>query len=155
MSCDERYRRDVRSAGMRWIATSGARYVVGASSYPRHRFSSGFYPFFALSVFPQSKSFWLRASVRAWTGRNGDQREPFQWSCDEKKMVFIEVRHIPTGMVRYDDRSAQATHLRFHWHGITYSAGKLEYRSFAYDRRSTDAPKAEVPRRHLEAENQP
>ena len=62
----------------RWIATSRADYLVGASSYPRHRFSSGFYPFFALSVLPQSKSFWLQANVRAWTGRNGDQREPFQ-----------------------------------------------------------------------------
>ena len=39
-----------------------------ASSYPRQRFSAGFYPMFALSVFLQSKSPWVRApSVRAWT----------------------------------------------------------------------------------------
>ena len=79
-------------------------------------------------------------------GAKRHQREPFQWGCDGSDIIFIEVRHIPTGMVRYDDRSAQAIHLRFHWHGRTYSSGKLEYRSFAYDRRSTDAPKAEVPR---------
>ena len=51
---------------------NAARYVVRASSYPRHRFSSGFYPIFALSVLLQTKSFWLQANVRAWTGRNGD-----------------------------------------------------------------------------------
>ena len=61
----------------RWIATSGARYLVGASSYPRHRFSSGFYPFFALSISAFARAFWLRASVRAWAGQGRDRATEF------------------------------------------------------------------------------
>ena len=60
-----------RSSLSRWC-------FIVYESYPRRRFSSGFYPFFALSVFPKSKSFWLQANMRAWTGRHRDQREPFQ-----------------------------------------------------------------------------
>ena len=87
---------------------NAAGYVVRASSYPRHRFSSGFYPFFALSVFPQSKCVLASSECARVDGAKRHQREPFQWSCDGSDIIFIEVRHIPTGMVRYDDRSAQA-----------------------------------------------
>ena len=79
-------------------------------------------------------------------GAKRHQREPFQWGCDGSDIIFIEVRHIPTGMVRYDDRSAQAILLHSNEARTILSAGKLEYRSFAYDRRSTDARAVEVPR---------
>ena len=44
--------------GGRSSTANAAGYLVRASSYPRHRFSSGFYPFFALSVFAFTCAFW-------------------------------------------------------------------------------------------------
>ena len=82
-------------------------------------------------------------------GAKRHQREPFQWGCDGSDIIFIEVRHIPTGMVRYDDRSAQAILLHSNEARTILYAGKLVYRSFAYDRRSTDARAVEVPRSEI------
>ena len=56
---------------------NAAGYLVRGPSYPRHRFSSGFYPFFALSVFAFTCAFWLRASVRAWAGQGRDRATGF------------------------------------------------------------------------------
>ena len=56
---------------------NAARYVVGASSFPRHRLSSGFYPIFALSISAFTCAFWLRASVRAWAGQGRDRASDF------------------------------------------------------------------------------
>ena len=67
----------VHVAEWRWVATNRARYAVGASSYPRHRFSSGFYPIFALSVLAFTCAFWLRARVRAWAGQGRDRATEF------------------------------------------------------------------------------
>ena len=75
------------AGGQAQRTANAARYVVRASSYPRNRFSSGFYPILALSIFPWCYAFWLPENVRAWRRRFDGQEKD---SCDGVNSIFIK-----------------------------------------------------------------
>ena len=74
----------------------------------------GILSFFRAVSFPADQIVLASSEYARVDGAKRHQREPFQWSCDGSEIIFTQVRHIPTEMVRYDDRSAQAILLRFH-----------------------------------------
>ena len=67
------------------------RYVVSAPPEEGGRHPAlGFYPIFALSVFTYVCAFWLRANIRAWTGRGPRSSDRTLWSCHLPGIMFTK-----------------------------------------------------------------
>ena len=67
------------------------RYGVSAPPEGGRHPALGFYPIFALSVLASTCAFWLRANVRAWTGRGPRSSDRVLWSCHLPDIIFTNL----------------------------------------------------------------